>query len=106
MAEQYFNRYNIFNVDGNIKPVPFIKLDPKSTDIIVPVEEKTRFDILSQKYYGNGKHGFLILQANPEYGGLEFEIPIGTNIRIPFPFRDSLQELQDKIRTHIELYGL
>lgn len=106
MAEQYFNRYGIFTVDGNVKPVPFIKLEEKSTDIITTTKENTRFDILSQKYYGNGKHGFLILQANPQFGGLEFDIPKGTSIRIPFPFRQTLQEFQGKITRHIELYGL
>lgn len=106
MAEQYFDRYGIFKVDGDVKPVPFIKLDEKPTDIVVQVKENTRFDILSQKYYNNGKHGFLILQANPQFGGLEFDIPRGTNIRIPFPFIQSLQDFQGKINRHIELYGL
>lgn len=106
MSEQYFNRYGIFTVNGEVKTIPFIKLDEKPTDIRITVKENTRFDKLSQKYYGNGKHGFLILQANPQWGGLEFDIPVGSGIVIPFPFRQSLQELQDKIKRHIELYGL
>jgi hypothetical protein len=106
MAEQYFDRYGIFKVDGESKTVPFIKLDEKPTDIIIQVKENTRFDILSQKYYANGKHGYLILQANPSFGGLEFDIPVGTNIRIPFPFKKTLQEFQGKIIEHINLYGL
>lgn len=106
MAEQYFDRYGVFKVDGEVKTIPFIKLDEKPTDIRVTTKENTRFDKLSQRYYGNGKHGFLILQANPQFGGLEFDIPVGTTITVPFPFRQSLQELQDKIKRHIELYGL
>ena len=106
MAEQYFDRYNIFKVDGNVKPLPFIPLNDKSTDIVITTKKNTRFDILSQKYYGNGKHGWLILQANPSFGGLEFDIPVGTRIRVPFPFKPSLQEYQEKIKQHIELYGL
>ena len=106
MAEQYFDRYGTFKVDGQVKPVPFIKLDEKNTDIIVQIKENTKFDELSQKYYGNGKHGFLILMSNPQFGGLEYDIPIGTNIRIPFPFQGTLKELSDKIRRHIELYGI
>jgi hypothetical protein len=106
MAEQYFDRYGTFKVDGQVKPVPFIKLDSKSTDIFITTKENTRFDKISQKYYSNGKHGFLILQANPSFGGLEFEIPVGTRIRVPFPFKKTLQEYQDKINRHIELYGL
>jgi hypothetical protein len=106
MAEQYFDRYGIFRVDGDVKPVPFIKLDEKPTDIIIQTKENTRFDILSQKYYSNGKHGYLILQANPSFGGLEFDIPVGTNIRVPFPFKKTLQEFQEKITKHIKYYGV
>ena len=106
MAEQYFDRYGIFKVDGEVKPVPFIKLSEKATDITIQVKENTRFDILSQRYYANGKHGYLILQANPSFGGLEFDIPVGTNIRVPYPFKKTLQEFQEKITKHIELYGL
>lgn len=106
MSEQYFDRYGIFKVNGEVKPVPFIKLDEKPTDIYITVKENTRFDILSQMYYMNGKHGFLILMANPSFGGLEFDIPLGTRIRVPFPFKRTLQEYQDKIMTHIQQYGL
>jgi hypothetical protein len=106
MAEQYFDRYGIFKVDGEVKPVPFIKLDEKSTDITIQIKENTRFDILSQRYYANGKHGYLILQANPSFGGLEFDIPVGTNIRVPYPFKKTRQEFEEKITKHIELYGL
>ncbi len=106
MAEQYFDRYGIFRVNGEVKPVPFISLDEKATDIIIQIKENTRFDILSQKYYGNGKHGYLILTANPSFGGLEFDIPVGTNIRVPFPFKRTLQEYQEKIREHVKYYGI
>lgn len=106
MAEEYFDRYGMFKFDGQVKTVPFIKLDRKGSDFIVTTKENTRFDKLSQEYYGNGKHGFLILQANPEYGSLEFSIPVGTNIRIPFPFKTTLMDYQEKIKRHIELYGI
>ena len=106
MAEQYFDRYSSFKVDGDIKPLPFITIDESATDIITTTKVNTRFDILSQKYYGNGKHGWIILQANPQFGGLEFDIPVGTRIRIPYPFRRVLQDYNDKIRIHVNLYGL
>lgn len=106
MAEQYFDRYGSFKFEGNVKPLPFIKLDEKPTDDYITVKENTRFDILSQKYYGSAKHGFLILQANPQFGGLEFDIPVGERIRIPLPFMTTIQELQNKIKRHIELYGV
>lgn len=106
MAEKYFDRYGAFRVDGKMTTIPFIKLDEKPTDEVVQVLEDTRFDKLSQKYYGNGKHGFLILQANPSYGGLEFDIPKGVNIRIPFPLDTTIMEYRRKVIRHIELYGL
>lgn len=106
MAEKYFDRYGAFRTDGVIKTIPFISLSEKKTDEIIQTNEETRFDKLSQKYYGNGKHGFLILQANPSYGGLEFDIPKGVNIRIPFPLETTIREYQSKITKHIELYGL
>lgn len=106
MAEEYFDRYKDFKVDGQVKPVPFIKINEKPTDEYIILDEVTRFDILSQRYYNNGTHGFLILQANPELGGLSDNIPKGTRIRIPLPFKQTIQEYNDKVKEHIKYYGL
>jgi hypothetical protein len=43
-------------------------------------------------YYNNPYGGWLIMLANPEFGGLEFNIPNQTVIRIPFP---SIVQLKD-----------
>lgn len=106
MAEQYYDRYGYFKMDGQVKPLPFLKIPNKATDIIIVMKENTRFDILSQKYYGNGKHGWIILQANPTFGGLQEDIPIGTKVRIPFPFMETLQQIESSIKRHIKLYGI
>ena len=42
-------------------------------------------DTLSYKYYGDSNYGWLIMQANPKYGSLEFLIPNGVTLRIPYP---------------------
>jgi hypothetical protein len=103
----YYDRYKEFRGNGGVKVLPFIKIPEKSTDKLdVYKTGKTRFDKLSQKHYGNPYHGFLILLANPEYGGLEFDIPDGSIIRIPFPFKQTLQQYEEEVNKYIQLYGI
>src|ERR1035437_6812443 len=98
MANTYFDRYEAFKIDGEVKPMPGIYLEPKSTDkMIVYHLGKTRLDNISQSYYGNPWHGFLILAGNPQFGGLEFNIPDGSIIRVPFPFTKSLEQYQNNV---------
>jgi len=76
--------------------MPFIKLLPKSSDKeYVYKKGRDRLDKISQLYYGSPSEGWMILLANPEYA-TEFEIPSGTIIRIPFPYRDTLDEFISK----------
>jgi hypothetical protein len=82
-------------------------LDSKPTDkSVVYRSEFSRLDRLSQKYYNNPFHGWLILLANPQYGGVEENIPNNEIIVIPFPFRDSLQQYIDKVEEYKTLYGI
>tara|TARA_R110000787_G_scaffold243727_4_gene349716 strand:+ start:267 stop:557 length:291 start_codon:yes stop_codon:yes gene_type:complete len=91
---------------GRPRTLPFIAITEKVSDRYeVYKKGVTRFDKLSQKYYGNPFHGWLIMQANPTQGGLEFVIKDGEIIRIPFPFKDTLQEYEDAVNTHIRLNG-
>lgn len=102
---RYYDRYKDFKIDGQVKTLPFIKLTTKSSDKRVITDSKTRFDKLSQQYYGNPYHGWLILQANPEFGGLEFDIPENTIIIVPFPLDRSLEDYQSKVEQYKRLYG-
>jgi hypothetical protein len=43
--------------------------------------------------------------ANPEYGGLEFNIPDMTLIRIPFPFESAVTRYITAVTIHKTLYG-
>ena len=105
MAE-YYDRYKHFRKDGKIKPIPGIVLPEKNTDKTdIYNLEKNRLDVLSQKYYNNPYHGWLILLANPEYGGLEFNIPDNTVIKIPYPFRETLESYYNQVKTHLKQYG-
>lgn len=101
----YYDRYRDFRIDGEVKTLPFIKLPIKSSDKRVLTDIRTRFDKLSQEYYGNPYHGWLILQANPEFGGLEFDIPENTIIIIPFPLNQSLEGYQSQVERYKRLYG-
>ncbi len=102
----YYNRYHNMTNDGKPKPMPFIKLPNKSTDKFIKYEQGvTRFDKLSNQYYGNSLHGWLIMQGNAELGGLEFTIPEGTIIRIPFPFKKSLQDYENAVNRYLKLNG-
>ena len=102
----YYNRYNEFVVNGDYIMVPFIKLAIKTSDReTVYKVGKTRMDKLSQQYYDTPYFGWLIMQANPQYGGQEWNIPDGTLIRIPHPLMTSLEEYKSKVDKHFLYYG-
>lgn len=103
---QYNNRYVPFVIDGRQTVVPFVKLTPKPTDkrYIYQVD-KSRLDKVSQQFYGSPYFGWLILQANPEYSGLEWNIPDGTVLTIPYPLIPSLQDYKSALDLHFFYYG-
>ena len=104
MANEYFDRYQLFREDGKIKNIPFIKISEKESDKREVYKLGiTRFDKFSQTYYGNPWSGWLIMQANPQFGGLESDIPDNSIIRIPFPFRQSLEEYFQKMNDYLKL---
>ena len=76
MATSYntYDRYSKFRENGEVKLVPFVEVPKNSTDVYVTYElGKTRLDSVSYYYYSNPHYGWLILQANPQYGSLEFQ---------------------------------
>jgi hypothetical protein len=46
----------------------------------------------------------LILQANPQYGSLEFNIPDGSELRIPYPLNAAIDGYQKSIERYNKLY--
>jgi hypothetical protein len=106
MARSYYDRYQNFRTGDGMKTLPHIKLTPKNTDKTVKIKVNSRLDIISNATYGTPYYGWLILQANPEYGGLETNIPIGAVIKVPFPLDATLQELERKIIRFNNLYGI
>jgi len=106
MAQKYLDRYDRFRSDNDYKPVPGIKIPEKNTDKYLTYKVgSTRFDVLSQKYYDTPYYGWLIMLANPEFGGLEFNIPNNKIIRVPFPFVTSINDYLDEIDIYFKLYG-
>jgi hypothetical protein len=97
------SRYDSFIVNGKMKFVPFIPIAKQNTDYYVVYDaKKMRMDTLSYDYYGDANYGWLIMQANPEYGSLEFHFPDKCLLRIPFPLENALNNYVDDL----ELYKI
>ena len=102
----YYNRYSEFIVNGDFIMVPQISLVRKSSDRrIVYKVGQTRLDKLSQQFYESPYYGWLIMQANPQYGGQEWNIPDSTIITVPFPLMQSLEEYKTKLDQYFLYYG-
>lgn len=96
-----YDRYQFFKQDGKNITVPFITLDKKPTDIqVVYKSAEDRMDKLSQKYYGDPTYGWLIMIANPSFGGLEFNIPNETIITIPYPLQKTVEDYFNKVKLY------
>lgn len=103
---QYYDRYSNFRVNGQVKPLPGITIPESSGDkLAVYKKGVSRLDKISNTYYNNPYSGWLILLANPQFGGLEFNIPDMTPIRVPFPFDSAVQRYINEIKKYNELYG-
>ena len=106
MAFQYYNRYTLFQVNGQQTVVPFVTLNGKPSDkVSVYNVGVSRLDKVSQEYYGTPFFGWLILQANPEFGGLENNIYDGAVLSIPYPLVTSLQDYKTAVENHFFYYG-
>jgi len=106
MSRNYFDRYQFFETDGNFRIVPGIELPIKSSDKYITYNKgRTRLDKVSQDNYGSPTFGWLIMQANPEVGGIEFEIPDNYVLRLPFPLIPSLQDYKRAVDLYNLYYG-
>jgi hypothetical protein len=66
---------------------------------------RSRLDKVSLEYYDSPYFSWLILQANPEFGGLENNITDGSVLIIPFPLLPSLQDYKAALENHFYYYG-
>ncbi len=105
-AYSYNNRYIPFIENGQQTVVPYVTLPPKPTDKrYIYKTDRSRLDKVSQQYYGTPYFGWLILQANPQYTGLEWNIPDGAILTIPYPLISSLQDYKAALELHFYYYG-
>lgn len=106
MALQYYNRYNQFILNGTQTVVPYVELPRKTSDkqMIYKVGI-SRLDKTSHQFYGSPFFGWLILMANPQFTGFEFNIPDGAVLTIPYPLLGSLQDYKAALDNHFFYYG-
>ena len=101
-----YDRYKQFRVNGHIEVVPGITIDPKDTDYFETyILGQSRLDIISNDYYGDPNYDWLIMQANPQYGSLEFNIENKSLLRIPYPLETTMSQYYSDIDKYKELYG-
>ena len=102
-----YDRYKRFRVNGNVYFPPLVKIYPKASDYFETyIKGSTRLDNLSYEYYGDPGYDWLILMANPELPALEYQIPNGVEIRIPYPLDMTLENLNRQIDRYETLYGI
>ena len=102
----YFDRYNNFKINGGMKSIPGLIIPVIDSDKYIVFElGKTRLDNISNMYYNSPYYNWLILIANPEFGGLEFFIPDQSIIRIPFPFESAIGRYITAVDTYKSYYG-
>ena len=96
-----YDRYNKFRMNGDTLFPPFISIPVKETDYYeVYKKGKTRLDLLSYEYYKDPDYAWLIMQANPEYGSLEFMIPDNAQLRIPYPLNITLSQYESDVENY------
>ena len=106
MANEYYNRYINFSYNGTQTTVPYVKIPSKATDkVYIYRVGLSRLDKVSQQYYNTPYFGWLILQANPEYGGSEINIPDNAILKIPFPLTSSLLDYKSALDNYFFYYG-
>ena len=102
-----FNRYGKLCKNGTMFKTPNIKISHRDTDYYVLYERgKSRLDLISYDHYGDPSYDWLILMANPNIAGLEFNIPDNTTLRIPYPLTKVIEEYNNKIDSYDVIYGL
>lgn len=103
---RYYDRYQNFRTNDTVKPIPGLKIPINSSDKSVVYKlGNTRLDKLSNTYYNSPYYGWLIMSANQQYGGLEFNIPDQSIIVIPFPFESAIDRYITAVNNYNSFYG-
>ena len=88
----------------NLKQYRLLKYGKKTVIFLSNIKKnKTRLDKISYEYYNNPNYGWLIMQANPEYGSIENLIPNEVVLRIPFPLEETINDYINDCISYQEL---
>lgn len=103
---KYYDRYGNFRINSTMKPIPglFIATQAGDKPIIYKLGQ-TRLDIISNQYYNSPYYGWLIMSANPQFGGLEFLIPDQSIITVPFPYESAIARYIQEMNKNKSLNG-
>lgn len=96
------NFYKLLFVDGNTKAasMPQVQISKRKTDKFVAYDyNKKRVDVIAGEIYEDETLWRLIMWANPDYF-IEYDIPAGTVLRVPYP----LNEVLDEVKAYILNY--
>jgi hypothetical protein len=106
MADSYWNRYDTFLLNGQQTIVPYVKLPAKSSDKKYLYKKNIgRLDRVSQEIYSSPFFGWLIMLANPQFGGQEWDIPDNSILIVPFPLITSIQDYKNELNNYFFYYG-
>lgn len=98
-----YNRYEKFTSGSTYINIPFIKIKNRPTDQIISYKSSDRMDALSQRFYGDARYGWLILQANPSISSIENDIPLNSTIRIPYPLEQAIADYELAVNTFLRV---
>lgn len=89
--------YKYLITQTSMANMPAITIQPRESDKRVIYDKKrTRLDRIAGDIYQEEEYWRLIMWGNPDYD-IEFDIPDGTVIRIPFPKEEVEKEVAQQI---------
>jgi len=65
----------------------------RPTDLYIISREQDRLDLLANEFYKDPRYWWVLARAN-NLGKGSLDVPMGTQIRIPFPLTDLTSELK------------
>ncbi len=100
------NRYSNMVHNGKMRYLPLVDFRVRNSDKTEVFRKGvTTMDKLSYKYYGTSNYQWIIMMANQGYGSLEYDIPNGAILRIPYPLDEVLNEYNNKVNSNLITYG-
>lgn len=92
-----FDFYKPLKENDSLKDMPPVEISLRRSDKYITYQSsKMRLDYIAGEIYKDETLWRLIMWANPEYF-LEFDIPDGAIIRVPYPLNDVLAEVNNFI---------